>query len=326
MSQQAWQLVADIGGTNARFAALQVGQLESEHQFFYTVAEHADFIELLAQLRRDIAEATGWVDAPQRACLAVACPADGVEIKFTNSHWHFSKQEVAKALESSVEIINDFAAIAHGVTELGADDVIQVGGVTPQQGKPMAVLGPGTGLGVSALIPHSGGYAVVDGEGGHVGFAPGDARQAAILVGLQQRFGGHVSAERLLSGRGIVTLYQQLAELDGVAAPLQQAADITAAALSDSDPLAIATLHQFCQIMGTVAGDVALNFGAKGGVYLAGGVIPRFSDFFSASQFREYFQNKGRFADYLAAIPVYLVVRDHLGLLGAAKHLNSEPV
>ena len=323
MSAPEWQLVADIGGTNARFSALLPGQLESRHQFFYTVAEHADFIELLARLRTDIAAATGWQGAPSAACLAVACPADGPQIRFTNSHWQFSKTELVTALQSPVELINDFAAIAHGVTELSADDVIQVGGDQPRADSAIAVLGPGTGLGVSAVIPAGGHYAVVDGEGGHVGFAPGDERQAALLGVLQTRYGGHVSAERILSGSGLVTLYQSLGQLDAQPTPLSHAAQITAAAVDGSDRLAVATVEQFCQIMGTVAGDLALTLGARGGVYLAGGVIPRFADIFVASQFRQYFQNKGRFADYLAAIPVYLVVREQLGLLGAAKYLHS---
>ncbi len=323
MAVQAWSLVADIGGTNARFAALLPGQLESEYQFFYTVAEHADFLQLLAQLRSDIGAATGWHTAPVAACLAVACPADGAEIQFTNSHWHFSKAEVEAALQCRVELINDFAAIAHGVTELKPSDVMQLGGGAPVADKAIAILGAGTGLGVSAVIPVQERYAIVDGEGGHVGFAPGDQRQAEVLRRLQQRFGGHVSAERILSGGGLVTLYQTLAEIDELPAPLQKASQITAAAIEDSDPLAVATLQQFCQIMGTVAGDLALTLGARGGVYLAGGVVPRFAEFFCASRFREFFQAKGRFADYLAAIPVYLVVREQLGLLGAAKHLQA---
>lgn len=320
-----WQLVADIGGTNARFAAQPLGALEGGQQFFYSVAEHEDFIVLLGQLRSDIAAATGWSTAPQRACLAVACPADRAEVSFTNSHWQFAVADASAALGCPVEVINDFAAVAHGVTELGSDDLLQVGGGQPQAGKAIAVIGPGTGLGVSGLVPNRHGYAVIEGEGGHVSFAPTGPRQLALLGLLQARFGDRVSVERLLSGAGLVNIYSALAVLDERPAVCTQAAEISAAALADSDPLASEAVALFCEILGSVAGDLALTLGATGGVYLAGGILPRVSELFADSDFRRCFEAKGRFADYLAAIPAYLVVRDQLGLLGAAKYLQSQP-
>jgi len=319
----SWQLVADIGGTNARFAALPSGQLESEHQFFYTVAEHQDFIQLLAELLEDIGAATGWHEPPQAACLAVACPADGERVSFTNSHWQFSKTDAAAALGCELLVINDFAAVAHGVAQLSGDDLLQVGGGTAETGKAIAVIGPGTGLGVSGLVPSGNGYAVIEGEGGHVSFAPTGSRQLALLGVLQERFGDRVSVERLLSGAGLVNIYTALAALDGSAPRYTEAAQVSAAALAGDDLLASETLALFCEILGSVAGDLALTLGATGGVYLAGGILPRVRELFVSSDFRRCFEAKGRFVNYLAAIPVYLVVREQLGLLGAAHYLYS---
>ena len=280
-----WSLVADIGGTNARFSAVPVGALESQHIFHYSVEKHPQFSDLLTDVLRDIAAATGWDSAPKSACLAVACPADNEEISFTNSHWQFTKTELLQLLNcEQLAVINDFEAVAHGITQLNDHDLVQIGGEKPLVERPIGILGAGTGLGVAGLIPHGDSYKVIDTEGGHADYAPIDNHQAAVVDVLRQQY-GRVSLERLLSGKGLQTL------------------------------------EMFCEGLGAAAGNLALTLGAKGGIYLAGGVVPKFQAFFIASQFRHKFEDKGRFVNYLKPIPVFLVVCENLGLLGAAKKL-----
>jgi len=323
MSQQLWNLVADIGGTNARFAALREGQLESEFEFYHSVEEYPSFSDLVVKLRDEIANVTGFTGAPHSVCLAVACPADVEHISFTNSHWDFTKSQLKQWFDcEQLVVINDFEAIAHGITELGPEDVIQVGGGEPQVHKPIGILGAGTGLGMAALISHSDGYHVLDTEGGHADFAPVDQQQMELLSCLRQTY-KRVSLERVLSGKGIVNIYQAICQMEQTPTQFATPPEVVAAALDSSDPQALAALNMFCESMGAAAGNLALTLGARGGIYIAGGVVPRFSDFFVNSGFRNKFEDKGRFVSYLQPIPVYLVMRNNLGLLGAAKKLHN---
>jgi glucokinase len=316
-----WNLVADIGGTNARFSAVPVGALESQHIFQYSVEKHPQFAELLTDVLSDIAAATGWDRAPQSACLAVACPADNEEIEFTNSHWRFTKTELQQLLNcEQLAVINDFEAVAHGITELDDHDLVQIGGNKPLIDRPIGILGAGTGLGVAGLIPQGDSYQVIDTEGGHADYAPIDNQQAAVVDVLRQQY-GRVSLERLLSGKGLLNIYRALCSLNAVPPSFETPADIVAAAESQQDAQAVQTVQMFCEGLGAAAGNLALTLGAKGGIYLAGGVVPRFQALFIASQFRHKFEDKGRFVNYLKPIPVFLVVRENLGLLGAAKKL-----
>ena len=167
-SNPRWNLVADIGGTNARFSAVLEGQLESEHEFHHSVEEYPEFAGLIGGLLAEIAEATGWNNTPVNACFAVACPADTDVIAFTNSHWKFTKTSLQQALGcENLAVINDFEAVAHGIIELGEADLVQVGGQLPIAHKAIGILGAGTGLGVAGLVQHSDGYHVLDTEGGH---------------------------------------------------------------------------------------------------------------------------------------------------------------
>ena len=323
MAEQRWSLVADIGGTNARFAALHEGQLESEFEFYHSVEEYPSFSDLVVKLRDEIADATGFVGAPHSVCLAVACPADVEHISFTNSHWDFTKTQLKQWFGcEQLVVINDFEAIAHGITELGPEDVIQIGGDEPQVHKPIGILGAGTGLGMAALISHSDGYHERDTEGGHADFAPVDQRQMELLSCLRQTY-KRVSLERVLSGKGIVNIYQAICQMEQTPTQFATPPEVVAAALDSSDPQALAALNMFCESMGAAAGNLALTLGARGGIYIAGGVVPRFSDFFVNSGFRNKFEDKGRFVSYLQPIPVYLVMRNNLGLLGAAKKLHN---
>ena len=317
-----WSLVADIGGTNARFSALPLGGLESEYTFNHSVEEHPQFAELIVDVIKEISSATGWNSAPKNACFAVACPADKEEIAFTNSHWHFTKSELKGLLNcEQVWVINDFEAVAHGVTELNDKDFVQIGGDAPVADKPIGILGAGTGLGIAGLVNLDKGYHVLDTEGGHADFPPINDQQAAVVNLLREEY-GRVSLERLLSGKGILNIYKSLCALESVDIAFDKPADIVAAALEGEDSIALQTLNMFCEGMGSAAGNLALTLGAKGGIYIAGGVVPRFIDFFIKSDFRHKFEEKGRFVSYLKPIPIFIVVRENLGLLGAAKKLK----
>lgn len=318
-----WNLVADIGGTNARFSAVLQGELESTYEFHYSVEEYPKFTGLIGKLLSEIAQVTGWNNAPLNACFAVACPADTELIAFTNSHWTFTKSALKDALAcQKLTVINDFEAVAHGITELIEGDLVQVGGQAPVENKAIGILGAGTGLGVAGLLPHAQGYHVIDTEGGHADYAPIDEVQSAVVNCLRERY-GRVSLERLLSGKGLLNIYTALCTIGGFDALYTTPAEVVAGALDSADTTALQTLNMFCEGMGAAAGNLALTYGARGGIYIAGGVIPRFQEFFINSAFRSKFEDKGRFVSYLQPIPVYLVIRSNLGLLGAAKMLQN---
>ncbi len=261
--------------------------------------------------------------APASACFAVACPADVEEIAFTNSHWHFTKAELKKLLGcQNLHVINDFEAVAHGITELTSNDVVQVGGGEPVADKPIGIIGAGTGLGVAGLVPLDNGYKVIDSEGGHADYPPTTDRMAAVVGVLREEY-GRVSLERLLSGKGIFNIYRSLCTINNIERDYETPAEVAAAAEQGNDELALQALNMFCSGMGSASGNLALTYGAKGGIYIAGGVVPKFIDFFINSDFRHKFEEKGRFVSYLKPIPIYIVVRENLGLLGAAKKLKQ---
>lgn len=318
-----WNLIADIGGTNARFAAVREGELHSEFEFHHSVLEYPSFAELIIRLKAQLA-AQGIQTPPSAACLAVACPADVEHISFTNSHWSFSRSELRQWLGcKELALINDFEAVAHGVTELSDDDYFQIGGQAPVPGKAIGLLGAGTGLGVATLVPLGDGYHILEAEGGHADFAPVDQLQFDILEYLRGIY-GRVSLERLLSGKGLFNIYSAMCHLDAVPPKLTSPAEVVSASLANTDTQALAALNMFCEAFGATAGNLALTLGSRGGIYIAGGVIPHFSDFFKTSGFREKFEDKGRFRTYLQPIPVFLITRSDLGLLGAAKYLQRK--
>ena len=316
----AWNLVADIGGTNARFA-LEDPTLEALQCLrTYSVADHTEFSSVLDTYLREVA-GEGREGLPAAACLGVASAVHRDVIQFTNSPWSLDRRRLSQRLGSEVVLVNDFAAVGYGVLGLGEGDWVGLGGASPVAGEPLAVLGAGTGLGVCSLVAVDGRYHVIEGEGGHADFAPVDAQEIAVMQKLMARY-GRVSTERLLSGAGIVNIYTALSELAGREPRHTSAADITDAALLGVESLAVRTLEMFCRILGSTAGNLALILGARGGVYIAGGIAPRFQDFLARSEFRARFEAKGRFSSYLRDIPVRLVTRDNLGLEGAASLLR----
>ncbi len=300
-------LLADIGGTNARFAwqSSAGGAIEDLH--IYPCAEFASLqlaIEAyLLQLGRG---------RPGRAAIGIANPVSGDRVSMTNHHWSFSIEQMRQALGlQKLVVMNDFTALALALPDLAADEKRLICGGTPVPGSALALIGPGTGLGVSGLIP-SGidgdfNYQALHSEGGHGTLCASTPREWAVLQCLQERF-GHASAERAVSGQGLVWVYEALCSLDGAPMPSPlSAAQISAAALDHSDARADETLELFFAYLGSMAGNLALTLGARGGLYLGGGILPRIADRLADSVFQARFVGKGRFSNYLQAIPVYLI-------------------
>lgn len=309
-------LIADIGGTNARFA------LVDAHRRLYAeqTLACADFPGLTAAGHAFL-QAAGGV-RPQRAAVAVATAISGDQIQFTNSPWSFSIEAVRQELDlEHLTVLNDFTALALALPWLAPDERRTVGGGKAVHGAPIALIGPGTGLGVSGLVWSGERWLPLETEGGHVTFSPVDDREWAISRILQQQF-GHVSPERLLSGPGLVNLYHALAEFEGWVPAALTPADITDRALAGTCPHCRDALDLFCGALGTAAGNLAITLGARGGVYIGGGIVPRLGDFFAHSTFRARFEDKGRFSNYLAAIPTWVITAANPAFRGVAAALS----
>lgn len=311
-------LVGDIGGTNARFALWRDNALHAVQVFptaDYTSPEQAIGVYLAAQ-----GVAKGEVAA---VCLAVAGPVSGDEFRFTNSHWRLSRKAFCANLQvEHLLLINDFTAMALGMTRLQPDEVRNVCAGTPDPTRPAVVIGPGTGLGVGTLLGLDGQrWLALPGEGGHVDLPVGSAREAQIREQIALDT-GHVSAETVLSGGGLLRLYHAVCALDGHVPTLGTPAEITEAALRD-EPVALAVIEQFCRFLGRVAGNNVLTLGGRGGVYIVGGVIPRFAELFVRSGFAVSFADKGCMSAYLEGVPVWLVTAEYSGLEGAGVALQQ---
>ncbi len=318
MVMQGLGLVADIGATNTRLALVEPGGVVTRVRVFAT-DESPD----LGDMIESYLAAEDLPARPTAAVLAIAAPVTGDEITLTNFPWTFSVRDLRDRLGlKALRVINDFVANAYALPHLSEGDRVQVGSGAPVPEAPCGVLGPGSGLGVSALVPAAGGAVPIRGEGGHVTMAAADAHEAEVLDLLRRRF-DHVSAERVLSGPGILNLYNALCEVAGEPQEQFTPAQITDAQTGEDHPRAREATQMFCAMLGTVAGDLALTLGARGGVYIAGGIVPRLGARFAASQFRERFEAKGRFRDYLAAVPTYVITRPFPALLGTAKLLET---
>ncbi|MCC8988988.1 MAG: glucokinase, partial [Candidatus Contendobacter sp.] len=286
-------LVADIGGTNARFALIDANRQPYAEQILPCAA----FPDLTAAAQAYLA-AVGE-PRPTQAAIAVATPISGDWIQFTNSNWSFSTEAVGRALDlERLLILNDFTALALALPLLNPDERRAVGGGTAVEEAPIGLLGPGTGLGVSGLVWSGERWIPLQSEGGHVTFSPVDQREWAVAQIMQRRF-GHASPERLLSGPGLVNLYTALAEVEGWPAEALDPAAITDRALAGSCSHCRDVLEIFCGALGTAAGNLAITLGAQGGVYIGGGIAPRLGEFFDRSPFRARFEAKGRFSNYL---------------------------
>jgi glucokinase len=263
----------------------------------------------------------GGADRPTSAVLAVAGPVENGHCEIINSRWVIDADALRTRLGfARVRLLNDFEAIAWSLPKLGADDLRPIGGGRAQPNAPKAILGPGTGLGIAAVLPNG---LIVPTEAGHASLAGNSEREDAVIASLRRRF-GRVSAERALSGPGLQNLYQAIAELDHVDAPARSAAEITSAAIAGTCPVSKATLDMFCALLGTVAGDVALVFRARGGVYLAGGIVPRVTDHIARSEFRARFEAKGRMRPYVEAIPTSVILHADPAFLGLLAVIEAE--
>ncbi|MDR5904402.1 glucokinase [Franzmannia qiaohouensis] len=316
-------LIGDIGGTNARFALVTPGAFEPQHILSLPCADYAGLTEAVRDYLARV-EHSGEL-APREACLAFACPVHGERISMTNNHWDFAKQEVQAALDLSLfKTLNDFTAQALGVPHVGDDELISVTQGHADARATRLVIGPGTGLGVAGLVPGRQAWIPLPGEGGHVTFAPSDEREQNLLRYFRNRY-GRVSVERILSGQGLADLYAAHCSLKGATPRYGTAAEVTAAA-DQGDAVAADTVKRFLKILGDVCGDAALTLGARGGVYLCGGIIPRLLDWLPRSRFAEAFADKGRMNPYNAEIPVRVVTAPWTGLLGAAEALHNQEV
>ena len=324
-------LVADIGGSHARFGWVAGPGTPVSQVRKLPVAAHAGPLQAvqayLAGLA-GLADLAGQPDAdrraPRHAAFAVATAVAGDHISFTNSHWAFSRHEVQAALGlDSLLMLNDFESLALSLPRLGPTQLRAHTQVLPGAGGMLAVVGPGTGLGVGAVVQTRHGWLALPGEGGHATLAPADDLESALLARVRQQH-GHVSAERLLSGIGLPLLHQALGEVQGQATCPLGAAEIIERARAGRDALCGQTIDLFCALLGGFAGNVALTLGARGGVYIGGGIVPRFADRFFASAFRQRFEAKGRFQGYLAAIPTALITDTLAALGGAALALEQD--
>lgn len=311
------RLVADIGGTNARFAVVEPdGDIRAE-----AVLACTDHTDLVAAIR-------AYLDGlpqphPELAALAVACPVAGDRVTFTNNErWSFSIAETRRVLGlERLLVLNDFTALALAVPHLPEAGRRWVGGGSALAQAAIGLIGPGTGLGVSGLVWSRGEWLPLRTEGGHASFSPIGELEWEIARVLAGRF-GHVSFERLLSGPGLVNIYRALQEIEGTPAQPLEPVAITRRALSGEDSGCVRALEVFCAVLGTAAGNLALTLGALGGIYLGGGIIPTLGDFLDRSAFRERFEGKGRLAGYLSAIPTWIITAVHPALRGAAAALE----
>lgn len=316
--EDAGLLVGDIGGTNARFALASVAADGRPRLESVTQLRCADFpapAEAIAHFLAQLGRA-----APPRALVGVAAPVTGDRVRITNNPWSFSAEATGAALGCSLRVVNDFAAVSRALPLLRGDDLVTIGAVPAPASGPRqvyAVLGPGTGLGVSGLIVDRGQYAVIESEGGHIDFAPADDTEAEILRLVGERH-GRVSAERLVSGMGIANVYAALCEIAGRPQQAETPEQIAALAEREPEGLAAQALDRVCFMLGGFAGDIALAFGAWQGVYLHGGVAQKLLPRLQRGPFRRRFETKGRHAPLMRAVPTQLILHPQAGLLGAA--------
>lgn len=315
----ATYLIGDIGGTNARFAMAVDGGIQGFAAL--RVAEHADIASAVRAYLADQPEAAGLCGVS----LAVAGPVMQNSSRMTNSDWLITPESFAGLVPGPVRLLNDLEAVAWSLPVLPAADCRLLRPGNAEAGRPMLVVAPGTGLGMSALVRGPLGQpAAIASEGGHASFAPEDAQEEALMRHLRQQH-GHVSAERLLSGPGLEAIYAGLAALAGEGGRGKAAPEITASALAGDCACSVASMHMFCALLGSFAGNMALAFGARGGVYIGGGIAPRIADFLQHSAFSARFTAKGRSNAYLQDIPVYLIERTDAAMLGLIAYTAQMP-
>jgi len=325
-------IVGDIGGTNGRFA-LSDGQVLSQFKRFSCI-EYASFEQMLDQYLDFINGAK-----PKAAMFVIATHVSADYVQFTNQPWAFSINDIAKRYHFSfLKVINDFTAVSIAIPLLGAQQLVQIGGEMPKHLiAAKAVIGPGTGLGVSGLLPHEDGWVPVQGQGGHVSIQPGNDYEKHLFKVIVGRLHEHscaynktnkkthceypyVSAENLLSGSGLLLLYIAVATVANSQIKNYTPADIVEAGLTQKDADCEQVLKIFCGLLGEVAGDLVLSLGARSGVYIGGGIVSHITTFLSETTFfRERFENKGCMSSYMKKIPAYIISESTIGLMGAVE-------
>lgn len=317
------RLLADIGGTYARFAMQQSGEPARKLRRYRCAA----FPDLATAIRTYYRDAKLTMRPPRIAAIAVAAPVIGDRVRMTNHPWAFSIAGTRRMLGFEVMVVvNDFLAIAESIPFLTAGEKRKIGGGKAASRAPIAVLGPGTGLGIGALIPDENSPAktavwhAIATEGGHATMSAGNEREIAVIGRIRRRH-LHLSIERCLSGQGLVNLHRALAEIAGAKTPDLPPSAITRRA-RQGDPLARDAIAMFCGLLGATAGNLALTFGALGGVYVAGGIVPKLGPLFDSKLFRRRFIEKGRYRRYLSSIPTYVIIHPLPALIGLAALLD----
>lgn len=313
------KLLGDIGGTNVRLALKLSPAAEISHILNLTLRDHAGAVEAIEHYMAQVGASAGPM-RPRTGCIGAAGPVLGDHLQLFNAPWGFSIEGLRQALGlTRLRVLNDFTVLALALPHLPSTELVQIGGEPPAPGMTMGVIGAGTGLGVSGLVPNlHGQWSPIGGEGGHVTLPASDEPEERLIAVLRARF-GHVSAERVLSGSGLVVLYEAHAQMAGAEPAQLTPADVTARGLSGQCPLCEAALNSFCLFMGTVASNLAVSLGAQGGLYIGGGIVPRLGEFFVRSGFRARFDAKGRYAGYLSRIPVFVIHSPCPALIGAAQ-------
>jgi glucokinase len=316
-------LVGDVGATNARFALLGPGGEFRRLQVFACedFASIEDAIDAYLPDALPLAE----IARIEAAGLSVAAPVIGDRVTLTNHPWSFSIEALRRHLHvERLVVVNDFAAVAAALPFLTPDECRQVGGGGADAGSIIGALGPGSGLGAGGIVPVGGGrWIPLASQGGHVTMAPATIRESAVLDRMRLRF-DHVSAERVLSGPGLVNLYNTLAELDGIPAAAYTGPQITDPQIGERDPHCREAVEMFCAMLGTVAGNLALTLGALGGIFIAGGIVPKLGQTFAASRFRQQFEQKGRMQPYVGRIGTYVITHPFPAFIGLAAMLAAE--
>jgi len=314
------RLLGDIGGTNVRWAWQHAQHQPLTH---IQVAQCRSSPSPVHSARQYLLE--NRLPTPTAACLGVATAVAGDLVKFTNSPWSFSIDDLKADLGlQKLLVINDFTALALSLPDLERSDIRPIGNeISTSIEGTLGLIGPGTGLGVSGMVVDGHGkWAALSGEGGHVTVAPTNAYEASLLAWLRNEF-GHVSAERVLSGSGLVNLYRAICAIAECPALCLEPREVSARAISGEDPLCKQAVQSFVAFLGNISGNLALTLGAKGGVFIGGGVVPKLGSSFDVALFRENFENKGRFQTYLKSIPTWLITAEAPALLGAARALDD---
>ena len=319
MHSDSPNLIADIGGTNARFALVDSPKGTPYKSMTLRCADYPRLVDAtLAYLN--------GISAPpvRHAAISIATSVASDQLQITNLGWTFSIRQARQALKlTSLKMLNDYTALALALPQLTDGEYQQFGGQQSRDGDAMAVIGPGTGLGVSGITRVGNRWSPLQGEGGHVSYGPLNSREADVIEIVRRQF-EHVSVERLVCGPGLALLYQSIATLDGLKIEAATPKDITEMAMGKSSGIAEEAVDMFCAILGSVAGNLALTLGARAGVFIGGGIVPQLGKHFVQSSFRSRFEKHGRFTQYLEKIPTYIIQSKYPALLGAATALASD--